>query len=207
MPPLPTTVRSAPASSGTQVRLAIGSLTCASTDGYSDRVPRLSRTVIDGLGTVARWGLAAVFLVSGALKVIDPAQTRVAVRAYEMLPPGLVGPVATVLPLAELALGTLLVVGAFTRWAALASAVLLVVLMIGLVQAWARGLSIDCGCFGGGGAVAEGATRYPQELARDVGLLLLGLWLMVRPRTALSVDGWLGTDLDKQSSRAGHPAG
>ena len=34
--------------------------------------------------------------------------------AYEVLPPGLVGLVATVLPLVELVLGTLLVVGAFT---------------------------------------------------------------------------------------------
>lgn len=170
-------------------------------------MPRLSRPVIDGLGLVVRLGLAAVFLVSGALKVIDPAQTRIAVRAYEMLPPGLVGPVATVLPLVELVLGTLLVAGAFTRWAALASVVLLVVLMTGVAQAWARGLSIDCGCFGGGGVVAAGSTRYPQELARDFGLLLMALWLVVRPRTALSVDGWLRADSGRQWSRAGHPAG
>ncbi len=169
-------------------------------------MPRLPRLVLDGLGIVARLGLAAVFLVAGALKVVDPAQTRIAVRAYEMLPPGLVGPVATALPLVELALGTLLVAGAFTRWTALASAVLLVVLMTGVVQAWARGLSIDCGCFGGGGAVAKGSTRYPQELARDFGALLLTLWLVVRPWTALSLDGWLRADQDARWSRAGHPA-
>jgi uncharacterized membrane protein YphA (DoxX/SURF4 family) len=169
-------------------------------------MPRLSRPVLDGLGIVARLGLAAIFLVAGTLKVVDPAQTRIAVGAYEMLPPGLVGPVATALPLVELALGTLLVTGAFTRWAALASAVLLVVLMIGVAQAWARGLSIDCGCFGGGGAVARGSTRYPQELARDFGAWLLALWLVVRPRTALSLDGWLRADQDTQRSRAGHLA-
>jgi uncharacterized membrane protein YphA (DoxX/SURF4 family) len=146
---------------------------------------------MDGLGILARLGLAAVWLVSGTLKVAEPAQTRIAVRAYELLPPGLVGPVATTLPLLELALGTLLLVGALTRYAALASVVLLVVLMAGVAQAWARGLSIDCGCFGGGGAVAEGGTHYPRELARDGGLLVLALWLLVRPSTALSLDGWL----------------
>jgi uncharacterized membrane protein YphA (DoxX/SURF4 family) len=170
-------------------------------------VPYLSRPVLDGLGTVARLGLAAVFLVSGALKVVDPAQTQIAVRAYELLPRGLVGPVATTLPLLELALGTLLLAGAFTRWVALASAVLLLVLMTGVAQAWARGLSIDCGCFGGGGQVARGSTRYPQELARDVGALLLAVWLLVRPRTALSVDGWLlHANPDTQWGPAGHPA-
>lgn len=147
-----------------------------------------------------------MFLVSGALKIVDPAQTRIAVRAYQLLPPELVGPVATGLPLLELVLGTLLVAGAFTRWAALASALLLVVLMTAVAQAWARGLSIDCGCFGGGGAVAKGDTRYPQELARDFGAVLLGSWLVVRPRTALSVDGWLRADPGAQWGPVGQPA-
>jgi uncharacterized membrane protein YphA (DoxX/SURF4 family) len=146
------------------------------------------------LSTVARLGLAAVFLVSGALKVVDPGQTQIAVSAYQLLPPDLIGPVATVLPLVELALGTVLLAGAFIRWVALASALLLLVLITAVAQAWARGLSIDCGCFGGGGAVAKGATRYPQELARDASILLLALWLLVRPRTVLSVDGWLRAD-------------
>lgn len=168
-------------------------------------MPQLSRSVVDGLGAVVRLGLAAVFLVSGTLKAVDPAQTRIAVRAYELLPSGLVGPVATVLPLGELALGTLLVAGAFTRWVALASAVLMLVLMTAVAQAWARGLSIDCGCFGGGGQVARGSTHYPQELARDVGALLLGLWLLVRPRTALSVDGWLRADPGAQWGPAVNP--
>lgn len=167
---------------------------------------RLPRPAVDWLGTVVRLGLAAVFLVSGALKVIDPAQTRIAVRAYELLPPALIGPVATTLPLLELALGTLLLAGAVSRWVALASAVLLLVLMGGVAQAWARGLSIDCGCFGGGGQVAQGDTRYPQELARDVGTLLLALWLAVRPTTALSVDGWLRGNPDTERGPAGHPA-
>jgi uncharacterized membrane protein YphA (DoxX/SURF4 family) len=169
-------------------------------------VARLSRPASDALGTVVRLGLAAVFLTSGALKVVDPAQTRIAVRAYELLPPDLVGPVATALPLVELVLGTLLLVGAFTRWVALASGVLLLVLMTAVAQAWARGLSIDCGCFGGGGAVAKGDTRYPQELARDAATVLLALWLIVRPRTALSVDGWLRADPGAQWQTAGNPA-
>ncbi len=166
---------------------------------------RLSRPAADALGTVVRLGLAAVFLTSGALKVVDPAQTRIAVRAYELLPAGLVGPVATALPLVELILGTLLLVGVFTRWVALGSGVLLLVLMAAVAQAWARGLSIDCGCFGGGGAVAKGDTRYPQELARDAGTWLLALWLVVRPRTALSVDGWLRAEPGAQWRTAGNP--
>jgi uncharacterized membrane protein YphA (DoxX/SURF4 family) len=154
-------------------------------------MPRPSSRVLDGVGLLARFGLAAVLLISGALKAIDPAQTRIAVRAYDMLPAALTGPVAHGLPLLELALGTLLVAGAFTRWTAAVSAALLVVLVFAVAQAWARGLSIDCGCFGGGGVVTEGDTRYLQETARDVGLLVAALWLVVRPGSALGVDRWL----------------
>ncbi len=182
-------------------------LTSFAASDYSACVLPFSRPVLDGLGTAIRLGLAAIFLVSGAIKAIDPAQTWVAVHAYELLPRGLVGPVAIALPLVEVVLGILLVVGVLTRWVAVASAVLLVVLMAGVVQAWARGLSIDCGCFGGGGVVPEGSTRYPQELARDVGILLLASWLLVRPRTALSVDGWLRADPGAGWGRAGSPAG
>jgi uncharacterized membrane protein YphA (DoxX/SURF4 family) len=172
---------------------------------------RPSHRVLDWLGLVARSGLAAVWLVSGMLKALDPAQTRIAVQAYDVVPPGLVDAVARTLPLTELVLGTLLLVGAFTRWAAIATGALLVVLMTAIAQAWIRGLSIDCGCFGAGGVVAEGSTRYPQELARDAGLLALALWLLVRPRTVYGVDGWFRTEADTASvrwgSQAGKPAG
>jgi hypothetical protein len=57
------------------------------------------------------------------------------------------------------------------------------VFIAGVTQAWARGLSIDCGCFGGGGAVAPDQTTYGLELLRDAGFLLLAGWLVVRPRT------------------------
>ena len=53
----------------------------------------------------------------------------------------------------------------------------------GVAQAWARGLSIDCGCLGGGGAVDPGDTAYGRELLRDAGFLLMAGWLMARPRT------------------------
>jgi uncharacterized membrane protein YphA (DoxX/SURF4 family) len=149
------------------------------------------------VGTLARVGLAAIWLISGALKAADPPQTYLAVSAYEVLPVAVVGAVAAALPFVEIALGLLLLVGFGTRPAAVASTVLLAAFAAGVAQAWARGLSIDCGCFGGGGPVDPSETRYPQELARDVGFLLLALWLVIRPRTLLSADALL----DRGSTR------
>ncbi len=87
------------------------------------------------VGTAVRLGLAAVWLISGGLKVLDANQTYLAVQSYQVLPAELVGPVATGLPLVELALGALLLGGAFTRLAAGLSAALLVVLIAGVAQA------------------------------------------------------------------------
>jgi uncharacterized membrane protein YphA (DoxX/SURF4 family) len=46
--------------------------------------------VLDVIGTACRFGLAAVWLVSGWVKVVDPAQTVAAVRAYDLVPAGLI---------------------------------------------------------------------------------------------------------------------
>jgi uncharacterized membrane protein YphA (DoxX/SURF4 family) len=143
------------------------------------------------IGLVARLGLAAVWLISGVLKAIDPDQTYVAVRAYDVLPTAAVEVVAALLPWVEIAFGVLLVIGVGTRLVAVLSLALLVVFMAGVAQAWARGLAIDCGCFGGGGAVEPGQTAYVEELLRDTGFALLACWLIVRPRTFASLDSRL----------------
>jgi uncharacterized membrane protein YphA (DoxX/SURF4 family) len=144
--------------------------------------------LLDVVGTLARLGLAAVWLVSGLLKAVDPDQTYVAVRAYDVLPEPGVEVVAALLPWVELALGVLLLAGVATRLVAAMSAVLLVVFVAGVIQAWVRGLSIDCGCFGGGGAVEPGETTYVQELLRDAGFLLMAGWLIGRPRTLMALE-------------------
>jgi uncharacterized membrane protein YphA (DoxX/SURF4 family) len=143
---------------------------------------------LDVVGAVVRLGLAAVWLTSGILKAVDPDQTFVAVRAYDVLPMAGVEIVAAILPWFEIALGVLILIGAGLRLVAALSAALLLMFIAGVVQAWARGLSIDCGCFGGGGAVAAGQTAYVQELLRDIGFIVLAAWMIVRPRTLLSLD-------------------
>ncbi|MQA08666.1 MAG: DoxX family membrane protein [Pseudonocardiaceae bacterium] len=147
-----------------------------------------SGKTLDILGTLARLGLAAVWLISGGVKVADLNQTYVAVSAYELLPAGAVSVVASAMPFLELALGALLLAGLGTRLVAALSIVVLLAFIGALLQAWVRGLSIDCGCFGGGGQVAEGETQYPLELARDTAFLLLAVWLVIRPRSLFSAD-------------------
>lgn len=137
--------------------------------------------------TAARIVVGGVFVVAGALKLPDPAEAVRAVRAYRLLPEPLVAPVAFGLPAVEIATGLALLIGVFVRTAALASSLLLVVFLMGVGSAWARGLQIDCGCFGHGGEVAAGETAYPAEVARDVALLVIALALARWPRSRLAV--------------------
>jgi len=141
------------------------------------------------LATAARALLGVVFVVAGALKVPDPAAAVRAVRAYQLVPEPLVGPLAFGLPVVEIAVGLALLAGVFLRTAAVAAAVLLAVFIAAISSAWARGLQIDCGCFGGGGQVDAGRTAYPAEVARDGALLLVALALARRPASRLALGG------------------
>jgi uncharacterized membrane protein YphA (DoxX/SURF4 family) len=142
----------------------------------------------DVVGLVARLLLGGVVLVAGLLKVGHLETSARAVRAYQLLPYDVAGVIGYGLPILEVALGVLLVLGLFTRVSAFVSGVLMVVFIAGIASAWARGLSIDCGCFGKGGTIAAAQTQYPQEIARDIGLLLCAGWLVRRPSTSLALE-------------------
>ena len=147
--------------------------------------------LLDVIGTVARLFLGVVLIYAGAAKVGKPLTSERAVQAYELFPSDIASWIGLALPFVEIALGVLLVLGLFTRPVAIASTLLMVAFVIGISQAWARGLTIDCGCFGGGGQIGANETKYPQEIARDVAFALAGAWLWWRPRTLASLDRYL----------------
>jgi uncharacterized membrane protein YphA (DoxX/SURF4 family) len=137
---------------------------------------------------VVRVALAVILGYAGLVKIGDTGAAVRAVRAYEILPEGAVQLWAYGQPFAELALALLLLVGLASRLTAIGAAALLVIFIAGIVSAWARGLSIDCGCFGGGGQIDPSQTQYPRKIAEDVGFLALALWVAVFPRSAWSLD-------------------
>jgi uncharacterized membrane protein YphA (DoxX/SURF4 family) len=142
-----------------------------------------------GLGVLARLVVGGVWVVAGGLKLRDPVGSVIAVRAYRLLPESVVPVVGHALPVVEILVGVCLLVGLLVRGSAALSALLLVAFIVGISSAWARGLQIDCGCFGGGAGPAQNAeAAYPWDLARDTGLLLLSAWLVWRPRTPWAVE-------------------
>ncbi|HWF10391.1 MAG TPA: MauE/DoxX family redox-associated membrane protein [Bryobacteraceae bacterium] len=95
----------------------------------------------------ARLLLAALFLLAGATKLVDPAGTRRALRNFG-LPGALAKPGMILLPLGELLVAVLLIPVSTAWYAAWGALVLLCVFLLAVGIAMALGRKPDCHCFG-----------------------------------------------------------
>jgi uncharacterized membrane protein YphA (DoxX/SURF4 family) len=139
-------------------------------------------------GLLSRLILGGVLFAAGWLKIFTPAKSQMSVRAYEVLPISLANFLGIALPWLEVGFGILLILGIGVRLSAIVGGGLMIVFIAAISQAWARGLSIDCGCFGGGGTVDPGETKYLSEILRDIGLALLALYLIRYPLTRFALE-------------------
>jgi uncharacterized membrane protein YphA (DoxX/SURF4 family) len=146
------------------------------------------KSLLSWINLAARALLGVVLLVAGYLKAKSPAEAQMAVRAYKLLPVALANIFGLTLPWLEIGAGLLLIIGITVRYAAIFGGLLMLLFVGAISQAWARGLSIDCGCFGGGGQVAAGHTKYLQEILRDLGLTLTAIFLIFNPRGKFSLE-------------------
>ena len=149
------------------------------------------RLIQPWISLVVRLAMAGILVAAALPKMMEPDESVRAVRAYRLLPEAVVPFVGTALPYLELVLALVLLVGVFTRLASVAWLVMMAAFTFGVAWAWAQGYSIDCGCFGGGGDIAEGTTDYPGHMLERAGFIALGVFLLVFPRTPLSLDAWM----------------
>lgn len=153
-------------------------------------------TVQPWLSLVVRLGMAGILIAAAIPKVLDIPQSVRAVRAYELLPEGLVPLVGTMLPFVELVLALVFILGIFTRSASIVWLLMMAGFLTGVIWAWANGLTIDCGCFGGGGQVDASETQYPMDVLERLGFIALGTYLAIWPRSKFSLDSWLAPQAD-----------
>jgi uncharacterized membrane protein YphA (DoxX/SURF4 family) len=157
------------------------------------------------LTLVSRFVLGSIFVLSGTAKLGSTSTFADSIRSYEVgLPDAVVTAMATVLPIVELGIGVWLLAGLFTRFAAAVAGGMMVVFMIAIGQAWARGIEADCGCFAGGGSTPTFAENVmaalgpvgtflsdaqigPVPLLRDAIFLLMAIHLFFVP-TIWSLD-------------------
>lgn len=136
------------------------------------------------LGLLARLALGAVFIYSGLIKALAPAEEfAYAIETYKVVNAQLSLFAAYLTPWVELWAGLLLAAGVFTRLSALFIGGLLIFFELLLTQAWLRGLPItSCGCFG-----SSGSNSIAQEFLQNLVLLALA-WLACRHGSLWSAD-------------------
>jgi putative oxidoreductase len=112
--------------------------------------------------------LGAVFFYAGAIKLSAPQPFADSIASFALLPAPAIDPLVLGLPVFAMAVGGLLICGWLHRPAALAVLGLTGIFALALGSALARGLQVDCGCFGSGRATG----RAWQWLALGRDLLL-----------------------------------
>ncbi|MFW7413805.1 MauE/DoxX family redox-associated membrane protein [Demequina sp. SO4-18] len=151
-------------------------------------------TIQPWLSLLVRLSMAGILIAAAIPKIQDIPKSIIAVRAYRLLPEEVVPFVGTMLPFLELALAVVFLLGAFTRLGAIVWLLMMAAFTFGVIWAWATGLTIDCGCFGGGGEVDASETNYPLHLMERLGFIVLGTFLAIWPRSRFSVDGALAPE-------------
>jgi len=130
-----------------------------------------------------RFILGGAFVLAGALKIANPAQFAIDVTNYRLLPPELVNLVAIILPWIELVAGLFVLAGIWLRAGAFILTSLTVMFLFVILSALARGLNIECGCFGTIGGRHVGLVN----LAIDSTLLIFAALLFVRSKDCSAV--------------------
>jgi len=132
------------------------------------------------LNLVLRFVIGGLFFYAAFEKVLHPAAFAMAVRGYKLIPFSLSNLFAISVSWSELVAATFLILGILTRKSAGAIFILLIVFTTAITTVLVRGMVIDCGCFGEGGA-----TTSWLLLVRNAALLV-GTFLIIRYN-----DGWM----------------
>ena len=127
----------------------------------------------DWLLTIVRLIAGGFFVYASLDKIIHPEAFAKIVHNYRILPGGLINIFALILPWVELFCGMALVLGTRVKGAAAVLSALLVVFIVAVISAMARGIKTDCGCFS---TTGDGARKVGMPLLiEDAALLFMVL--------------------------------
>jgi putative oxidoreductase len=92
--------------------------------------------------------VGGLFLYAGALKIVDPLGFAQDIDNYRLVPRAIAFFAALILPWVETLAGAALIAGLFRRTSAGLISLMLVFFILLAAVTMARGLDVDCGCFG-----------------------------------------------------------
>jgi len=126
----------------------------------------------------ARLVVGLLFAAAGLAKIGDPGSFAAQLHNFRLLPIALENLVAITLPWIELVAALALIFGIRARAGAAMATAMLTVFTLAVLSALARGLDIECGCFGTHDATHVGWVKVSQNL----GMLALAALGSIRSR-------------------------
>ena len=125
----------------------------------------------------ARWILGLTFVYASLHKILAPADFAKIVYGYGLFPEILINLIAITIPFLELVTGLALIIGIYSRSAAITINGLLLAFIFVLSINLIRGHEFDCGCFSVG---KSGYSSSPGvTIARDIFYFILGLQVIL----------------------------
>ncbi|MEO6694227.1 MAG: MauE/DoxX family redox-associated membrane protein [Ignavibacteria bacterium] len=91
--------------------------------------------------------VGGIFIYASLDKLLNQEMFSKAIYNYKFLPGIFINFFAITIPYIELIAGIFLISGIFKRGSSLIISILLILFIVALVQAYARGLDINCACF------------------------------------------------------------
>lgn len=123
---------------------------------------------------LARYVIGTVFIYAGIEKIADPVFFSDSISNYKILPEAAVNFFAITLPWIEVVAGIFLIFGVAVKENAFIINAMLIVFVVAIVISLARGLNIDCGCFGREGGSELGFLKVVENmLLLSLGMLLI----------------------------------
>ncbi|MBS1553211.1 MAG: DoxX family membrane protein [Bacteroidetes bacterium] len=132
---------------------------------------------------ILRLIVGGTFLYACLDKLLNQELFAKAIFNYKFLPDVFINIFAIVIPYIELTASVFLILGIFKRGSSFVIIVLLIVFIISLTQAYARGLDISCGCFS-----LETVSEKSDILLRiieDIFLLIGSFIIFIKSKTII----------------------
>ncbi len=148
---------------------------------------RVARALESTVLLLARLGLAAVFGFAAFVKLTGPQSFADSVKAFKVLPDHLVILATFTIPWAEALCAVLLLLGLWTRAAALVLSVQLAIFIAGIISVLVRGMDVKCGCFGQYDLMCSGPLGW-CNVGQNALLLAGALLILVRGGGGASAD-------------------
>lgn len=125
--------------------------------------------------------VGGVFVFASFDKLMNQEAFAKAIYNYKFLPEIFINVFAIIIPYIELAAGVFLIFGIYKRGSSFLISFLLIIFLISLGQAYARGLDINCACFS-----LESSGQKSDILLRiieDIFLLIASIIIYIKSKT------------------------